>query len=155
MATATYRSRHAALMVHAEMAGAWEDRQAAAGLMSESDDRRTREASDVIIAEPGHSPVRHHLRGPDQQMQILQLVIIVTAVLAALVIFASGSRRSIGPAALGPVIGLLAAFVVLVRTTDLMPDPVEDEVGDLVVTVLIFAAAAVLVRLAIHLSRRE
>jgi len=88
-------------------------------------------------------------------MQILQLVIIVTAVLAALVIFASGSRRSIGPAALGPVIGLLAAFVVLVRTTDLMPDLVEDELGDLVVLFLVSAAAAGLVALSLHLSRRE
>lgn len=88
-------------------------------------------------------------------MQILQLVIIVAAVLAAVVIFASGSRRWIGLAALGPVIGLLAAFVVLVRTTDLMPDLVEDELGDLVVLFLVTAAAVALVALSLHLTRGE
>lgn len=87
-------------------------------------------------------------------MQLLQLAIIVTAVVASLVIVASG-RKSIGPTALGPIIGLLAAFVVLVRTTDLVPDSVEDEIGELILLSMIVVAAAGLVALSLHLSRRE
>ena len=155
MATAIHSSRYVGLMVCVELAETWVIRRVRAHFVAASAGRRTRGGGDVIIAaSEDRRAVRHSITGAAQRMQILQLLIIVIAVVAALVIAASG-RRSIGPATLGPVIGLLAAFVVLVRTTDLMPDLVEDELGDLVVLVLVVAAASGLVALSVHLSRRE
>lgn len=90
-------------------------------------------------------------------MQRIELAVIIIVVLALLIMFALQQLRHGKHDApwlqvlTGATVGLVAAFVVLVLSVDLIPDDVEASVGPLVVVAVTIVAIA---GSAIRLARR-